>query len=224
MSHALLTLALATLAFAGAQRHAGAAEVVSPDRGDTLVPCRAQPKLDKGMLLVAGEGLPDPNFSQTVVLLLAYGRGGSMGVVINRPSDVKLATVFPGMKQLRKRDDTLYVGGPVARDHVLLLIRSPTTLEGARAIFDGVYASSSMAVLRQQLGRPGAPRSMHAYAGHAGWAAGQLEAEVARGDWYVTSADADVVFSKAPDALWRTLLQRVEGDWVQREECGRGAG
>jgi putative transcriptional regulator len=178
--------------------------------------CRYQPKLDKGMLLVASRDLADPNFSETVVLLVAYGPHGTMGVIINRPSDVKLATVLPSIKALRGRADLVYLGGPVMTNHVLMLIRSTKVLDDSLAVFDDVYASSSLTVLKHELAHHGAKNHFRAFAGHAGWAPGQLEAEIAHGDWYVTPADADGVLTSKPQELWSKLLGRVEGDWVRR--------
>jgi len=174
----------------------------------------AAPKLDRGKLLVASRDLRDPNFSETVILLIAYGPGGAMGVIVNRPSKMKLSTVLPSIKQLHRRHDTLYLGGPVAGDHVLLLVRAAKEPEDGVPVFEDVYASSSLTVLRQQAQGKAAEDRLHAYAGHTGWAPGQLEAEVGRGDWYIVTADVATVFSSHPNDVWEKLIQRVEGDWV----------
>jgi putative transcriptional regulator len=171
-------------------------------------------KLEKGKLLIASRDLRDPNFSETVILLIAYGPGGAMGVIVNRPSKMKLATVLPSIKQLQKRRDTLYMGGPVAGDHILLLVRAAKEPEDGVPVFEDVYASSSLTVLRQQAQRKVAEDRLHAYAGHAGWAPGQLEAEAGRGDWYIVAADVATVFTSHPKDTWEKLIQRVEGDWV----------
>ena len=153
-----------------------------------------------------------------MILLIAYGPNGTMGVIINRPSDVKLATVLPEIKPLRRRPDTIYLGGPVLTNHVLLLIRSSKAPADALLVFGDVYASSSLATLRHALERQGPENLFRACAGHAGWAPGQLEAEVERGDWYVTGADVDMLFTKSPKQLWQTLMPHVEGDWVRRDD------
>jgi putative transcriptional regulator len=228
MHHVVPAFALATLAFAG--QYAVPIGPVYPARrrcADPPAACRYQPKLDKGMLLVASKDLGDPNFSEAVILLIAYGANGTMGVIINRASNVKLASVLPKIKSLRKRGDVIYLGGPVVTNTVLLLIRSAKQPEDSLAILDDVYASSSIPALQHQLERKGSKEQLRAYVGHAGWAPGQLEAEVERGDWYVTPADADSVFTAAPEGLWRALLPRVEGDWVRRDEpgvCASGIG
>lgn len=208
-------LALAALALSGL--YAPVTRAAGPARHaiDPAVLTRYQPKLDKGMLLVASRDLPDPNFSETVVLLIVYGTNGTVGVIINRPSDVKLATVLPSMKSLHGHSDMVYLGGPVLANRVLLLIRTAKAPEEAMGVFDDVYASASLDVLKHEIERRGSKPRFRAYAGHAGWAPGQLEAEVAHGDWYVTQADADSVLSAKPRDLWRKLIERVEGDWVR---------
>ncbi|HVO23633.1 MAG TPA: YqgE/AlgH family protein [Candidatus Margulisiibacteriota bacterium] len=205
-------LALATLALSGLH-----APCTARPEEARIAPAvtRYQPKLDKGMLLVASRDLSDPNFSQTVVLLIAYGPNGTMGVIVNRPSEVKLATALPRIKALHGRSDLVYLGGPVLANRVLLLIRAAKAPEDSLAVFDDVYASSSMDVLKHQIEQRGSKEGFRAYAGHAGWAPGQLEAEIARGDWYVTPADAASVLSPKARDLWRTLIERVEGDWVR---------
>ena len=96
-------------------------------------------ELAKGKFLVASRRLQDSNFRETVVLLIDYGLDGAMGLVINRPSTVKLATVFPDIKELKQRKDTIYVGGPVAVNQMLMLIRSSKVPEDATAVAPDVY-------------------------------------------------------------------------------------
>ena len=175
-------------------------------------------ELAKGKFLVASRHLQDPNFRETVVLLIEYGMDGAMGLVINRPSAVKLATVFPDIKELKQRKDTIYVGGPVEVNKMLLLIRSPQMPEDATAVTPGVYISSSWKVL-EDLMKKKATKDEHfrLYAGYAGWAPSQLDFERTRGDWYVLKADAETVFSQNPSELWPELIRRVTVKWVLME-------
>ncbi|GAH08221.1 unnamed protein product, partial [marine sediment metagenome] len=106
-------------------------------------------ELAKGKFLVASRRLQDPNFKETVVLLIEYGLNGAMGLVINRPSVVKLATVFPDIKELKQRKDNIYVGGPVAANQMLLLIRSTQPPEQSTPVTDDVYISSNWNVLER---------------------------------------------------------------------------
>ena len=164
---------------------------------------------------MADRQLTDPNFSQTVVLLIEYGLQGAMGLVINRPSNVTLASVFPSIKELKPRKDTLYVGGPVALNQMLLLIGSAEAPEQATQITDGVYISSSWAVLERLMKKTGKDERFRLFAGYAGWAPDQLDLERSRGDWHVIKADADMVFSQNPYDLWPELIRRATVKWVR---------
>jgi putative transcriptional regulator len=174
--------------------------------------------LAKGRLLVASRHLMDPNFSETVVLLIDYARNGAMGLVINRPTEVKLSAVFPEMEGLQQRTDTIYMGGPVGRNQILMLIRSSNQSEESRRIFEDIYVSSSLTVLEQMIDDAGAEKRFRVYAGYAGWAPGQLDHEVSRGDWYVLPADAETVFEKTPSDIWRELILRSAVEWVKLGE------
>jgi putative transcriptional regulator len=175
-------------------------------------------ELAKGKFLVASRQLQDPNFRETVVLLLEYGLDGAMGLVINRPSRVKLATVFPDIKELKQRNDTIYVGGPVAVNQMLLLIRSSKVPEDATAVAPDVYISSSWKVLARLMKEKATEdQRFRLFAGYAGWAPSQLDFERTRGDWYVLKADAESVFSQNPSELWQELIRRVTVKWVLME-------
>jgi putative transcriptional regulator len=175
-------------------------------------------ELAKGKILVASRRLQDPNFRETVVLLIEYGLDGAMGLVINRPSAVKLATVFPDIKELKQRTDTIYVGGPVSVHTMLLLIRSPKMPEGADEVTPGVYISSSWKVLEDLMKKKATKdERFRLFAGYAGWAPSQLDFERTRGDWHVLKADAETVFSQNPSELWPELIRRVTVKWVLME-------
>ena len=170
-----------------------------------------QEALSAGRFLVAGEHLRDPNFAQTVVLLLNYGERGARGVIINRRSNVKLAAVFPRISGLHQRPDTVYLGGPVARNQLLILLRADRPPRRAEHVVRDIYVSTNRQVLVDALNRAG---SVHVYAGYAGWAPGQLDREVARGDWHVLPADAEAVFSTTPDEVWRELIDKGAVQWL----------
>lgn len=172
-------------------------------------------RLSKGKFLVASRQLKDPNFTETVVLLVEYDRFGAMGLVINRPTEMRLSTVLPDMEGLQGMADTVYVGGPVAKNQMLLLIRSGSQPDDARRIVDDIYLSSSRALLRKLIDDKDPGQTFRLYAGHAGWAPGQLDQEVARGGWHVLEADGTTVFEKAPSEIWPELIQRSSALWVR---------
>jgi putative transcriptional regulator len=171
----------------------------------------------KGRFLVASHRLTDPNFFETVVLLLAYEPTGALGVVINRPTDIRLGSVLRDVEELRDRSDPVYLGGPVVQNLLLVLLRAARQPESSEAIFDGVYVSGSRAAVREVLKKAGKRNRVRGYAGYAAWAPGQLEREIAHGDWHVTTADATIVFDTTASAIWPRLIQRFSGEWTRRE-------
>ncbi len=177
--------------------------------------------LAKGKFLVAAKSLLDANFSEAVVLLIDYNEEGAMGVVINRPTDVQLSAVLPEIKGLEKRADFVYIGGPVDRSQMLLLVRTQQMPEGSLPVFGDVYASARRSVLRKMMDTPHTKVRFRAYAGYAGWAPGQLDHEVSRGDWHIVPADAETLFEKAPEAIWPELIRRGAMEWVHRPQPDR---
>ena len=176
--------------------------------------------LGKGMFLVASERLRDPNFSRTVVLLLNYDATGALGLIINRPSDVSLASALPDVEGLSGRPDVLYFGGPVGRNQLFLLVRSGTPPGDADPVVDEVYASVSMDTLHALIDQ--GDSEFHAHAGYAGWGPGQLDNEVLRGDWYVMPADAATIFDHPAEDVWPELMKRNAGLWVRASPLTRG--
>ena len=164
------------------------------------------------MLLVARPGLPDPNFARTVILLVDYGEGGAMGLIINRPSRHRLSQALPDVAGLADRADLVYLGGPVAPQRMGLLLRAVAPPESSLHVVDDIFFTVSQDVLGEALKSDQAP--FHAFVGYAGWGPGQLDNELARGDWRLAPADADIVFEQASEGIWSELIRLTEGMWV----------
>jgi putative transcriptional regulator len=179
-----------------------------------VVPERAansHARLARGKFLVANRSLEDPTFFEAVVLLVDYDDHGALGVVVNRPTEVRLTAALPEVKELRKRKDLVFLGGPVARDRMVLLLRAAAAPPQSVLLFDKVYATGSLAALRRSIGRG---EGVRAYAGYAGWGPGQLDAEVARGDWLIGPADGKAIFDDPPDGVWSNFVERFSGNWA----------
>jgi putative transcriptional regulator len=178
-------------------------------------PSNPHGRLARGKFLVANRSLRDPTFFESVVLLVDYDDKGALGVVVNRPTDVPLTAALPEVKELRKRKDIIFLGGPVARDRLVLLLRATAAPAEAVQVFEQVYATGSLNALRHSIGHGEAVR---AYAGYAGWGPGQLDAEVARGDWLIGPADSKAIFDDPPNDVWSHFVERFSGDWAALPE------
>ena len=176
---------------------------------------RLGPKPARGKFLVASRQLLDPNFSQTVVLLIDYQEHGAMGLIINRPSELKLSEALPEIEELQQRPDTIYLGGPVARNQLLLLIRTSSPPEGSHQVFADIYVSSSQTVIERMIKDSKVEERFRLYAGYAGWGAGQLDSEIAMGGWHVMQADVETVFDRSASEVWPDLIYRSSAQWVR---------
>ncbi len=171
-------------------------------------------KLSKGTFLVASENLIDSNFSESVVLLIEFDRYGTRGLIINRPTKVKLSEALPKIKELPQDRDTLFLGGPVATNQISILIQSSNQPEKSVHVFQDVYASSSWEAIQQMTDSKDNAKKYRAYAGFAGWIPGQLEKEISRGDWHVLSADPETIFKMKSSEIWIEMIHRSSGQWV----------
>ncbi len=175
----------------------------------------SQSTLAKGKFLVAGRQLIDPNFSETVILLTSYDWHGAVGLVINRPADIKLAKVLPDIKGIRRHKDTIYIGGPVERDQLFMLIRSDSQYADTLKVSGDIYVSMSREVLQRLVNNTGTGEKFRVYAGYSGWGSGQLVHEIDRGDWHIINADAETVFDKDVTLIWQELINRTSAQWVK---------
>ncbi len=166
--------------------------------------------LGAGKLLVASRDLADPNFVQTVVLLVHYDAKGVVGLILNRRTDVPLSRVFEELKAAKNRSDPVYLGGPVETPAVFGLVRSPAKLDGAEHIFGEVYLISTKTLFEKAISVPPDPGVFHVYLGYAGWTNDQLRKEVELGAWYIFQADARTVFNADPDSLWQQMIRKTE--------------
>jgi putative transcriptional regulator len=161
-----------------------------------------------GRLLVAMPVLDDPNFARTVVLLLEHDEDGALGVVLNRTSPVALDDALAAWAPLAAEPRVVFGGGPIEPAAVVALGRTVLDAPVDAAVLDRVR----LVDLEADAGPgTGELERVRVFAGYAGWAPGQVEAEVAAGAWLVVGAEPGDVFTSTPDELWRDVLRRQPG-------------
>jgi putative transcriptional regulator len=190
--------------------------------------------LAAGMLLLATPALLDPNFADTVVLMLDVNDDGALGVVLNRPTDLPVAEVLGPWADVVTEPAVLFAGGPVETQGALavgLLATSAVSAgpeDPADPASPGEDDDASHPGFRPVAGRlglldldapvellAGALADLRIFAGYAGWSRGQLQHEVEEGSWYVLPASDDDVFrdhTARLAALRRDVLRRQPGD------------
>jgi putative transcriptional regulator len=166
-----------------------------------------------GCLLVARPALIDPNFRHAVILLFRHQeKEGSMGLIVNRPSTVKVAGSVGDLADLR-REDRLWIGGPVQQNSVWLLHGRNDVDERGLEVVPGLFLGGSPILLRDLMCTTGddpAPGVFRVVRGYAGWGGGQLSREIAEGAWRVADADADLILHTDADELWNDVMTRAQ--------------
>jgi putative transcriptional regulator len=167
-----------------------------------------------GSLLVSRPPLLDPNFRRTVVLLFRHeAEEGSMGIVINRERDVKVAETLGKIAGIQGRSDHLWFGGPVQPNAFWVLHRRSDVEDRGLEVAPGVYLGGSPELLRALMVTTApnpAPSIFRVVQGYSGWGKGQLEREIAEGAWRVAEAEPDLMFGTASDDLWEEVLTRAQ--------------
>lgn len=211
-----LVLMIAVLGVAGTLPGA-AHERAGGLRPIAMAPDVRAPSFDlaRGMFVVASRRLVDPNFSESVVLLIEYDAKGALGLIVNRPTKVQLGDLLPGIEEFKERADIVYVGGPVSKNQVIVLMRSVQQPREAGRVFADTYVSSSMETLKEAVSMSLEGGSFHTFVGYAGWGPGQLDDEVSRGDWHVSPGEEAIVFDRASEEIWPELIELNSGQWVR---------
>lgn len=175
----------------------------------TNASAQSRPETGHSFLLVAQPELLDQNFAHTVVLVMRPDDDEPLGVILNRPTGTLLSEIYPERLELQGRTDMLFFGGPVEPDALLFAFRSATKPEKGINVADDIYISGFSGVLDELLLLPENALEQRFFAGYAGWARGQLEAEIAQGGWHVLPLDTRAIFEMNPLTLYDQLLRRA---------------
>ena len=178
------------------------------DPEDFVAP--AANKVRAGTLLLANIDLLEPTFRRSVIYVVEHNDGGTLGVVLNRPSETAVYNVLPQWADLVAKPRSMFVGGPVKRDAALCLgiLRvgvDPDGMPGLRHVA-GRIVMVDLDADPELIAT--AVEGLRIFAGYSGWTIGQLEGEIERDDWIVLSAlPSDVLVQPRVD-LWSRVLRR----------------
>jgi putative transcriptional regulator len=162
------------------------------------------------VLLVASPSLIDPNFRKSVVLVVEHGPEGTLGVILNRSTNVLLSKALPDLAVLKGTSHRLYTGGPVEPSRLVLLFRLREPPTGVRLIFDGVYVGDAPGMVERIITQAKPTETFRAFAGFARWAPGQLGFEMRQGAWAMLPPDSKGIFDHDPATFWQDCLSRLQ--------------
>lgn len=169
-------------------------------------------------LLIAMPGMADPNFSTTVTLICEHNDEGALGIVINRPLELKLGGLFeqldvenpdPGAADL-----PVLMGGPVGPERGFVLHGPVNRYENTLPVSEDIHLTLSRDVIDEMATGDGPERTLVAL-GYAGWDAGQLEHEMLANSWLTVPATPDIVFDMPFDRRWMSAASTLGIDISQ---------
>ncbi len=164
-----------------------------------------------GQCLVATAKLTDPHFAKTVIFVIAHTGEGAMGLIINRPlGPISLQDLFGehGIKNAARVKVELRYGGPV-ENNLGFVLHSGDYADASTQLFRHGLALSTGLDIVQAVAAGRGPKRSQFLSGYAGWGAGQLESEMARGDWLAAPADPELILSADPATLWEQALRHA---------------
>jgi putative transcriptional regulator len=171
-----------------------------------------QPDPAPGTLLIAAPTLEDPNFRRRVVLLCEHSDQGSVGLVLNNPTDISLGSIVEEVPALERE---VFVGGPVQQNILHVLHRHGDLVDGSLSVVDDLSWGGKIDTIQEliDLGYT-RPKDLRFFLGYSGWGPHQLENEIEAGGWILTRTTPERLFVIDPEELWRELLLEMGGRYA----------
>jgi putative transcriptional regulator len=165
----------------------------------------------RGKLLVSEPFLSDPCFKRTVVLLSEHNEEGTIGFILNKPTEINLND---GVQDFPDFNAPLYFGGPVHTD-TLHYIHKFSAIENAKEIIPGLYWGGNIEQLKMMIDTGQVkPGEIRFYAGYSGWMPNQLNSEIREKSWIISPASAVTAFSSNPGVMWSEVLKSMGKEYA----------
>ena len=170
--------------------------------------------------LIAMPGMADDNFSRTVIYLCEHSKNGALGLVINRPTDITLKSLFEKVELSLDRDELaqqpVFFGGPVQTERGFVLHEKTGTEQSpytsTLSIAGGLLEMTTSKDVLEALANGAGPRRLMVTLGYSGWSAGQLEEEIGRNGWLTVDADPKVIFDTPVEERYQRALSLLGFD------------
>jgi putative transcriptional regulator len=171
--------------------------------------------------LIAMPAMDDPYFSRTLIYIAEHNDQGALGLIVNRPIDMDLATLFEKIDVPLESPDVgrlpVYFGGPVQTDRGFVLHRPIGNWQSTLAVTPEVGLTSSRDVL-QAVGKEGQPGEVMVTLGYSGWGAGQLESELAQNAWLTVPANSHILFELPSEERLPSAMEILGIDFANLSE------
>jgi putative transcriptional regulator len=168
----------------------------------------------KNHFLIAMPNLEDPNFSKTVTYICEHNEQGAMGIVLNRPTELRLTDILNHMDITEggsSSDQIIYLGGPVEEDRGFVIHTHTHDWDSTMDVTESISVTTSRDILEALSQGDGPDKSLIAL-GYAGWGAGQLEQELQSNAWLSGPADPSIIFDLMAKDRWRAAAKMMGVD------------
>ena len=170
--------------------------------------------------LIAMPGMADDQFARTVIYLCEHSKNGALGLVINRPTDITLKSLFEKVELTLDREELagqpVFFGGPVQTERGFVLHEKTGTEESpytsTLAIARGGLEMTTSKDVLEALANGAGPKRLMITLGYSGWSAGQLEEEIGRNGWLTVDADPKVIFDTPVEERYQRALSLLGFD------------
>jgi putative transcriptional regulator len=161
--------------------------------------------------LIAMPAMSDPNFSRTLTFVCEHNERGALGIVVNRPIEVRLAALFRqveiALAPSPLAEQPVFFGGPVQFDHGFVLHRPVGAWKSTLPV--GEIGLTTSRDILEAMAVGGGPGEHLVALGYAGWAPGQLEDEIGHNGWLTVRADLDLIFNVAPENRYQAAMSAL---------------
>jgi len=180
--------------------------------------------------LIAMPGMADETFAGTVVYLCEHTEKGALGLVINKPIDIKLKNLFEKVElKLDRRElaeQPVFFGGPVQTERGFVLherlSEGASIFNSTLSVPGGLEMTTSKDVL-EAMAEGGGPLRVLVTLGYSGWQAGQLEDEIGRNGWLTVDADPKIIFDTPVEKRYDRAVSLLGIDpRMLSQEAGHG--
>ena len=174
--------------------------------------------------LIAMPNMADPYFSKTLTYICEHNDQGALGLVVNRPIDMTLHSLFERLSLTLgdpdMGDSPVYFGGPVQTDRGFVLHAPAGNWQSTLRVRDAIGLTTSKDIL-EAVGRGEGPQRMLVTLGYAGWSAGQLEQELAQNAWLTVEARDGILFETPADERLPAAMELLGVDFATlQDEAG----
>jgi putative transcriptional regulator len=166
----------------------------------------------KGMVLISEPILSDFYFNRSVVLLADHNEEGSFGLIINKPTDLKLSDISDDFAGINAR---LFIGGPVKTDSIYFIHTRGDMVSGSSRIMDGLFWGGQAEELKDLiLKKKISENEIRFFIGYSGWKPGQLNEEYNAQAWIAAGTSSSQVLNDEPVGMWRNLLKSLGKEYA----------